>query len=603
VAAPRPSRVDATCAGSAPTADCSSASSSDYRIDLPGVSKVDWARLSPDGSLLVASVGVAAPDGKDSWSVVAFDLGSRRELWRVQLSDKGRARPGDSFVLRSGVVLDVPGGDGAKPTVVTLDRATGAVRWERSEANGVDASDDRTWAAARLVAADEDNDFVVTDEYAGASGAHKLRLVGGTLGRVMGTLTIPYRDGLWIAPRVYFTPTDAYVVHSGLARIARKERSIVWQETFPTYGRRPGSGSIGPGVYAASLGIAVATSLILPFGVFVAPRDSPRDYTYGQTSRPIVADGLVCVGSLGLVSCFQEANGALAWSRRFPASQFREFASRSGDLCAATGGVFLLATKKGSAIYRAPSRGVYCVNRSDGERLLDFQTALGASPSATALSWDQLKGYDANAAGTDAARSEAQAVESSTASGQVRAVAAVNAGILVAAGDQVALLDLPRGSALAMNDMSSIGAIHRLVPAGDVVVANGPGGFAAFDAATGALRWTTPCPTSAPPRIVFSSHDPPSLVRSSERFDGTIEASMANVLDAVSYWLLPEAGILVAWRTDGQLVAISLADGAVRWEIEPHGRIAIDGPPTRPSVVVVHDHGIEVFGLGPRGQK
>jgi hypothetical protein len=83
-----------------------------------------------------------------------------------------------------------------------------------------------------------------------------------------------------------------------------------------------------------------------------------------------------------------------------------------------------------------------------------------------------------------------------------------------------------------------------------------------------------------------------------ERFGPAIDVHIAHMVDSGSYWLAPEAGVLVAWRSDRKLVAISLRDGTIRWEIETAGRIVLEGPPARPSVVSVRGDAIEVYTFG-----
>ncbi|MBV9946744.1 MAG: hypothetical protein JOZ69_07850, partial [Myxococcales bacterium] len=65
------------------------------------------------------------------------------------------------------------------------------------------------------------------------------------------------------------------------------------------------------------------------------------------------------------------------------------------------------------------------------------------------------------------------------------------------------------------------------------------------------------------------------------------------------YWLCRTAGIAIVPDVNGRLTGISLADGAVRWRLDPAGQVAVDGPPAKPSLVAAGVGDIRTYALIP----
>jgi hypothetical protein len=410
--------------------------------------------------------------------------------------------------------------------------------------------------------------------------------------RLRQTMSFAREEAVEIPPHVQLTPTDAYVVSSGLARISRDQRRIVWQQGLPGYAVLPSGDRTATHAAIAAYDVFAAATLFLgaPAALFVIPGREPREYALVPANAPVLAGDLACVAGLGLVSCFHQQNGSLAWSRRFPVAQFGELVAKSGAMCAPTGGPYAHARQSGTTIEQAPSRGLYCLAADDGGVLTGFATTLGTSPEGVSLSRDQLKQYDAEAAGRDLAGDGAADSSPSSRPSPVRALAVVDPGILVAVGDQVVLLSLPTGAVLSTTDLRAIGVVDRLTTAGNLVVASATRGFAAFDTASGAIRWMTPVPRASPVRMRFSSHDPTS--------SGTIGGAPERTLDAESYWVLPQSRALLAWTGGGKITVVGLDDGDVRREVSPGGRVSLDGPPARPLLVVAEDDAIQLHPVG-----
>jgi hypothetical protein len=184
----------------------------------------------------------------DGSFVVAFDLQARREPWRVQLVEGARRLgPSDCFLRPSGVVLAIAGGSGEEAGAVMLDGQTGAKKWqrfpiERRRGGGKGAGRESLDSSAfvRILGADESNDFLLTAE------ANSVNVVDGANGTVLAAIYVSPGNEAG-APRIYWIPAAAYVVASGIARIARRERRLTWQQRFITYAYRgPARHRIGP---------------------------------------------------------------------------------------------------------------------------------------------------------------------------------------------------------------------------------------------------------------------------------------------------------------------------------------------------------------------
>jgi hypothetical protein len=77
----------------------------------------------------------------------------------------------------------------------------------------------------------------------------------------------------------------------------------------------------------------------------------------------------------------------------------------------------------------------------------------------------------------------------------------------------------------------------------------------------------------------------------------TIQSSQLENVDTGVYWLLAGSRTIVASGADGRLVAISLDDGAIRWQLATGGRVAIDGSADHPSIVVTDGAEIRIYKL------
>jgi outer membrane protein assembly factor BamB len=593
-----PAWVESGCRDTTAPEACMLAEQPRRHVEVRGASSVHWARLSGDGSLLVVSIGTQPPDGSETSFVAAFDLDGQREIWRVQLADGGRIRAEDCFVLPSGVALVTPAADGVPLAVAVLDRRTGALKWQRStddkaELGGAFGGQD-TPSVAGVVSADERNDFVITAD------SRWVHVLDGDSGQILASVRVSHPEGK-NEPLVYWTSTSAYVVDSGVARIARTGPKRVWWQPLPTYARD----LRGIDSALAASGMSVAGSLALSAmlgrvtGLVVVPTgDWTDDYEFGRTSNPVEVDGLACLGSLGVVSCFDATSGALAWSRRFPVTQFRALAARPGSLCALAGGFYVHQKGAVRTLKESPFRALYCLNPSDGAPLPGFATPFSTNQPGVSLTREQLAAYDPTA---DDSSLVAHGMPSSEKSPLLGALAAAESGILVSAGPRVQRLDLPTGAATSTTDLGDIGMVTQLAWAGDTVVASAHGGYAGFDAATGALRWKTPFPVTRLPLMDFSNHDPSGLVRRSVPLGPTIGEAGTDDPNTGTYWLLPEMRTLVASGTDGKLAGISLDDGTVRWRLATQGRVAIDGSPGSPSIVVVSGAHVRVYRLPARG--
>ena len=572
----------------------------DIRID--GATPA-WARLSRDGNLLIASFETYAEQGPEISSVSAFDLRARRELWRMRFKNSDGPTANDCFVLPSGIALAIPNDDGKPGGVVMLDTQTGAYKWQRRSSDG-------PWGV-RVLGADEENDFLLLVD--GGS----VDLVDAATGKNLAAIDVSATDDADV-PRIYWTPTAAYVVASGIARIARRERRLDWRQHFATYAFRPGVPGVKGGRGGLTEGGTVLLATTAALSIISVSRGGPwlvawqtrgatrkvqavdADLRMGQTTAPIVVDGRVCVGSLGIISCFDEASGALAWSRRFGVAQFRALAAGANSVCAVAGGLYLHHAGTDLTVEQSRSGPLVCLDPRDGEESVRFAAPWGHSEQAVALTQTDLTAYDAQTAWKDAARASANGEQTGKEGAPPSAVAGVQSGILVAEDYRVTLLGLP-GRTTSSTDLSDIGPVEQLATTADTVVVSGKKGYAGFNRKNGAFLWKTPLEVAKLQPVRLANHDPPSLVRVSALAGREIDFSNGANVDAGMYWLLPELRTLVAGGPHGTLNGVSLEDGGVLWHLEPHGDASIDGPSANPCLVVAGDSSIRVYRLPAAG--
>ena len=570
----------------------------DIRIDG---STPAWARLSRDGNLLIASFETYPEQGPEFSSVSAFDLRTRRELWRMRFKDFDPT-PNDCFVLPSGVALAIPNDDGKAGGVVMLDAQTGAFKWQRRSTEGA-------WGV-RVLGADEENDFLLMVD------GRSVDLVDAATGKDLAAIDVSAGDETDL-PRIYWTPTAAYVVTSGIARVARRERRLDWRQHFATYAYRPGVEGVKAGTWGltdtgkvmlattAALSI-VSASLGGPWLVAWQARRATRgvqavdaDLRMGQTTAPIVVGGRVCIGNMGIISCFDEATGAFAWSRRFGVAQFRALAGGPGSFCAVAGGLYLHHQGTDFTVEQSKSGPLVCLDPRDGEESFRFAAPWGHSEPAVALTQTDLAAYDAQTAWKDAAH--AGHAEQTSKEALPTAVARIQSGILVAQDYRVSSFGLPGGRMTSSTELIDIGPVQQLATTADTVVVSGQKGFAGFDRKSGAFLWKTSLAVAKLQPVRLANHDPQSLVRVSALAGREIDFSNGANVDAGMYWLLPELRILVAGESRGNLTALSLEDGGVLWHLEPHGDASIDGPTANPSLVVVADSSIRIYMVPSAG--
>ena len=228
-----PALVETECTETTAPEVCISSQRPGHHVQVAGASSVHWARLADDGKLLVASIGTEPLGSDGASSVVAFDLDSEREIWRVELADAGRIRADDCFLLPSGVALVIPEAHGVPQTVVVLDRRTGVPKWQRSRTQKAESDADltglQTASLIDAVSADEQNDFVVTAE------SRAVNVLDGATGKVVASVEASHPDGKR-APQVHWTSTSAYVVDSGLTRIPRTDPKRICARSSPRVG-------------------------------------------------------------------------------------------------------------------------------------------------------------------------------------------------------------------------------------------------------------------------------------------------------------------------------------------------------------------------------
>jgi outer membrane protein assembly factor BamB len=581
--------VEKPCGPGAAPEECLRSKRPAVEIRIVDASSVQWARLSSDGGFMVASVQTHLSDGSDVSFVSAFDLRTRRELWRIRLADADRPAASDCFLLPSGVALAFRGSGDAEPGVVVLDRQTGAKKWHRS-------SSDAPWGL-QVLGADEENDFLLTTE------GHSVRVVDGASGKVLATMPVFPGDETDI-PRIHWTPNAAYVVASGIARVARRERRFSWQQRFATYGYNPSD----PGHTeltdegAAALAVSgIISAFTLPkLGVGALVWQTRRygatdaDYRIARTTAPIAVGGRLCVGSLGIISCFDEKTGAFVWSRRFRLAQFRSVTEGPDSLCAVAGGIFLHRRGMSLSIERSRSGPLVCLNPRDGGELAGLEMPF---THGIALTQAALGEYDSQTAWKEAVQAATAAPNREDEGPSPSAAIGVQSGLLVADDHQVVLFELPSGRMASTTDLGDIGSVQQLASTADTVVASTDGGFAGFDRRTGALLWKRPLAITGVQAIEFSNHDSQGLVRISEIAGREIDYANGAVLDKGMYWLLPDAKILVAGGAHGALTGISLDDGSVRWQLDSVGHASIDGTAPNRFLVLIGGNSIGVYKL------
>jgi hypothetical protein len=225
VSAYLPAKVEEPCGLGIAPEECLRSKRPAFEVRIPDVSSVQWARLSADGGFLVASVKTHIADSSGVSSVVAFDLRTHRELWRAKLAgDYLRAAASDCFILPSGVALVIPSGDETDGGLLMLDSQTGAKKWALPSRD------------LQVLGADEENDFLLTAQ------GRSINVVDGASGTVLAAKYVALWEEI-IRPRIYWTPSAAFIVGSGVTRVARRERRFTWQQRFATYAERGYSSS------------------------------------------------------------------------------------------------------------------------------------------------------------------------------------------------------------------------------------------------------------------------------------------------------------------------------------------------------------------------
>jgi outer membrane protein assembly factor BamB len=558
------------------------ASGADLRALVPRTGAERWQAILPTALVGTpiesgSTVVVLGYDdcGGTAAVLLGYDAGTGELRWEVPVTstalcqpDRVAATPDAAFVLATTLpVIDASGrlvGD-ATTTVVAVDLATGAVRWE-ANAQG----------AEHVVAAGDD--LLTTSQ-----GAPALRVLDGATGeeRWQASPGLHVVTASVVGDRVVAYGVETQDPPAALAGLAAFELATGEPSWHVTLGHNEAYASLASGeVVAAVVGEPGVATVHDPVDGDVLWRTDVQDLT----ERVAAGSGLIFVtsfGADGAVRAFAEATGEPAWSTQFPEVVAAVLGRPSASVVAITG-------------FPGVTSSVHVVDAATGEELwvADATDAVGVGDNAVYLARSVPPSLVS--AGDPATGEQVWQVS-------VDAAAQSLVGIVIADGvlyGQTFDCSYPGQLALAAYDASTgaslwrvtvpsggeIGPIEPVSAADGIYVVPGPDAVVGVDVADGSVAWELPGwssvgaidgsvvvlaerPTDPSDGAALVGYD---RVSGAERWRADLEVGMTPFEVEV----VGEVAVAGALSGDGgHIEAFDLGTGSARWRRDGTFRI------------------------------
>jgi outer membrane protein assembly factor BamB len=588
-------RLETPCSAGQGAADCLAKGLPAARLSMPeGIGMKGYA-LSPDGSRLAAlQVG--------GLSLAMWDLPGKRLLWDRPLPYTAPdEEPPASLLFLHGGRLAVS----AANLLVVLDASTGQERWrftgEKSAGWDLIAGPGGWSLAASYV---EEGDYFLLVSH------HHVVVLDAAAGTEIGRAE---RGAKRMAPaftasRPVAVGSGVLLVDGGLFHLPPRSRVLDWTDRFTTFVKDPKSGEkIGEAVaYLLTLGIAGFTD------------SSSPSYRAGRVALPAASANRVVVGALGRLYGFEASTGRRTWAVDLAVPQIAEVEIDGDSALVLAGGSHLYyPLLDGMPQEQPPVRyGLFRIRLSDGSADVGFRASFNANRVARVLSDADVKEFDETAAW----KAEAQWLRLAAAQaggreqrppdaayGYVRLVTMrrIEAGLLVAGGDDVWLLDPSTGREIRRYPLGEIGTALQIVLTPATAVVRATGGVASFSRDTGerlsSFLVARPLPGSCEAllhwnllRVGTSPSNPPAALKSIPR---ALTSSLGAEV-AAPVWSVPGENSILACAAGPTLQAFDALTGATVWEL-PVKTTGLDDHMTVTSVSEIRQRGVVTSFFSP----